>query len=132
MKMACDACPCPDICLAARGAPYPMFCRWAVSGTAAERRHITDRSRIGPAPPPPPPPPAPAKAEARGNFAEQHLLVLGCDYRVVFAGLERDGCNCSDGGARCLMRRGRWPDTREVVDRATCVACVTTAPAGSP
>jgi hypothetical protein len=45
--MPCEACPCPDICLAAKSPRYRAFCGWAASGDEALARAVCLRSLAG-------------------------------------------------------------------------------------
>jgi hypothetical protein len=49
--LPCDACPCPDICLAPEHPQFAFLCDWAASGDPARRMHVTERSRFGYTPP---------------------------------------------------------------------------------
>lgn len=64
------------------------------------------------------------------GFAVIHAAILGCDYRLAPAGLERE-CGCA-AEVVCLLRRGRWPDAPHAVDYGVCVECVTPSATWSP
>lgn len=77
-----------------------MFCEWAKDGDEVRRRHVCNRSRVGPGPATPPAAPAPGPEPPPRKpipLVVARKLLRTAHAECFYA----TRCGCAGGGARC-------------------------------